>query len=99
MTRAAFRSAYHGRPPVYGLRHPGTALYFNGMAERPDPSLSILTALASAAATAYALAYVAHSEWGISRIRIREDALVLAALLAAAMTARIVLQRKRNKGS
>jgi hypothetical protein len=61
--------------------------------------MGILTALASAAATAYALAYVAHSEWGISRIRIREDALVLAALLAVAMTARIVLQRKRNKGS
>jgi len=61
--------------------------------------MSILTALASAAATAYALAYVAHSEWGISRIRIREDALVLAALLGVAVTAKVVLQRKRNKGS
>jgi hypothetical protein len=69
------------------------------MAEAPDKSMSLLTALASAAATAYALAYVAHSEWGISRIRIREDALVLAMLLGVGLTASIVLQRKKNKGS
>jgi hypothetical protein len=61
--------------------------------------MSLLTALASAAATAYVLAYVAHSEWGISRVKIREDALVLAALLVVAMTVKIVLQRKKNKGS
>jgi hypothetical protein len=61
--------------------------------------MSLLTALASAAATAYALAYVAHSEWGISRVQIREDALALAALLGVGLAAKIVLQRKNNKGS
>jgi hypothetical protein len=66
------------------------------MSNPPDPSMSLLTALASAAATAYALAYVAHSEWGISRVKIREDALVLAALLGVAMTVKIVLQRKKG---
>jgi hypothetical protein len=69
------------------------------MAKPPDQPMRLLTALASAAATAYALAYMAHSEWGISRIEIREDALVLAALLGVAMTVNIVLRRKRNKGS
>ena len=68
------------------------------MAKPPDRSLHLLTALASAAATAYALAYVAHSEWGLSVIRVREDALALAVLLGVAMTADI-LMRKRNNGS
>ena len=53
--------------------------------------MSVLTALASAAATAYALAYVAHSEWGLSRIKIREDALALAALLGVALTVKTLL--------
>jgi hypothetical protein len=66
------------------------------MSDPPDQSMSLVTALASAAATAYALAYVAHSEWGISRVKIREDTLVLAALLAVAMTVKIVLQRKKR---
>jgi hypothetical protein len=62
----------------------------------PDQSVNLLSALASAAATAYALAYVAHSEWGLSRIRIREDALALAVLLGAAMTVRMLLRRSRG---
>jgi len=61
--------------------------------------MSVLTALASAAATAYALAYVAHSEWGMSRIRIREDALALAAMLGVALTVNTLLGLKKNKGS
>jgi formate hydrogenlyase subunit 3/multisubunit Na+/H+ antiporter MnhD subunit len=69
------------------------------MAKPPDQSMSLFSALASAAATAYSLAYMAHSEWGISRTRIREDALVLAALLGVALTVNIVLQRKKNKRS
>jgi hypothetical protein len=69
------------------------------MAEPQGKSISLLTALASATATAYALAYVAHSEWGISRIRIREDALALAVLLGVGLTAKIVLQGKKNNGS
>jgi uncharacterized membrane protein YsdA (DUF1294 family) len=69
------------------------------MAKPPDQSMSLFSALASAAATAYALAYVAHSEWGISRTRIREDALLLAALLGVALTVKIVLQSRKNKGS
>jgi hypothetical protein len=81
------------------LRRPAAGPYFVGMAEPPDQSVSLLTALASAAATAYALAYVAHSEWGLSRIKIREDALALAALLGVALTVTTVLRRKKNKGS
>jgi hypothetical protein len=68
------------------------------MAETPDKSMSLLTALASAAATAYALAYMAHAEWGMSRIVIREDAVGMAGLLGAAIVARILLRRKK-KGS
>ena len=61
--------------------------------------MSLLTAFASAAATAYAIAYVAHCEWGLSRIKIREDALALAALLGVALTVKTLLRRKKNKGS
>jgi hypothetical protein len=68
------------------------------MAKSPDKSMSLLTAVASAAATAYALAYVAHAEWGLSRIVIREDAMGMAGLLGVAVIARIVFRRK-NKGS
>jgi hypothetical protein len=68
------------------------------MAKTPDKSMSLFTALASAAATAYALAYVAHAEWGLSRIVIREDAIGMAGLLGAAILARFILGRK-NKGS
>jgi hypothetical protein len=68
------------------------------MAKAPDKSMSLLTALASAAATAYALAYLAHAEWGLSRIVIREDAIGMAGLLGIAIIARIVFRRK-NKGS
>jgi len=69
------------------------------MAEPPDQLMRLLTAFASAAATAYALAYVAHSEWGLSRINIREDALALATLLGVALTVKTWLRRKNNKGS
>lgn len=60
--------------------------------------MSLLTALTSAAATAYALAYVAHAEWGMSRIVIREEAIGMAGLLAVAIVARIIFRRKK-KGS
>jgi hypothetical protein len=69
------------------------------MAEPPDPSMRLLTAFASAAAAAYVLAYLAHSEWGLSRANIREDALALAALLGVALTVKTWLRRKNNKGS
>ena len=81
------------------MRHPAARPYFAGMAKQPDPSISLLTALASATATAYALAYVAHSEWGLSRIKIREDALALAAMVGVALTLKMVLRGKKNKGS
>jgi hypothetical protein len=68
------------------------------MAKTPDNSMSLLTALASAAATAYALAYMAHAEWGLSRIVIREDAVGMAGVLGVAIIAKMVFQRK-NKGS
>jgi hypothetical protein len=81
------------------LRHAAARPYFVGMAKQPDQSMSLLTALASATATAYALAYVAHSEWGLSRMKIREDALALAALVGVAFTLKVVLRGKKNKGS
>jgi hypothetical protein len=69
------------------------------MARPPDQSMILLIALASAAATAYALAYVAHSEWGIARISIRRDALALAMLLGVALTVQTVRRRSKNRGS
>jgi hypothetical protein len=66
------------------------------MAKAPDKSMSLLTALASAAATAYALAYMAHAEWGLSRIVVREDAMGMAGLLAVTIIARIVFRRKKR---
>lgn len=68
------------------------------MAETPDHSMNLLTALASAAATAYALAYMANAEWGLSRIVIREDAIGMAGLLGIAIIAKVVFRRKK-KGS
>jgi hypothetical protein len=68
------------------------------MAKTPDNSMSLLTALVSAAATAYALAYMAHAEWGLSRIVIREDAIGMAGLLGIAIIAKMVF-RGKNKGS
>lgn len=69
------------------------------MAKTPDNSMSLLTALASAAATAYALAYIAHAEWGLRRIVIREDAIGMAGLLGGAIIVKMMLQRKKKKGS
>jgi hypothetical protein len=87
------------KPPVYGLRRRAAGSYVADMTKPPDRSMSLLTALASAAATAYALAYVAHFEWGLSRIKIREDALALAAVLGIALTTKAVLQRRNNRES
>jgi hypothetical protein len=69
------------------------------MEKTPDPSMSLMTALASAAATAYALAYITHAEWGLSRVVIREDAMGMAGLLGVAIIAKIVFQRRKKKGS
>jgi hypothetical protein len=66
------------------------------MTKSPDRSMSLLTALASAAATAYALAYMAHVEWGLSRLIIREDAMGMAGLLGVVITAKMVFRRKKN---
>lgn len=66
------------------------------MAKTPDTSMSLLTALASAAATAYALAYMAHVEWGLSRLVIREDAIGMAGLVGVAITARMAFRRKKG---
>ncbi len=68
------------------------------MSKTPDNSISLLAGLASAAATAYALAYMAHAEWGLSRVVIREDAVGLAGLLGVAIIAKMVFRRKK-KGS
>jgi hypothetical protein len=69
------------------------------MTDTPDKFTGLLTGFVSATATAYALAYVAHAEWGLRRVVIREEAMGMAAILAIAMIARIVFQRNRKKGS
>lgn len=69
------------------------------MADNPDKSMSLFTALMSATATAYALAYIAHAEWGLRRTFIRDDALGMAAILGVAVMAKIIFQRKKKKGS
>jgi hypothetical protein len=69
------------------------------MGEPDHQPMRLFTALASATVTAYALAYVVHSELGISRIKIREDALALVGLLVVVLTVKIVFQRKNNRGS
>ena len=68
------------------------------MGKSDDQPMRLFAALASATVTAYALAYVAHFEWGLSRIKIREDALAAVGLWVVALTVKIVFQRK-NKGS
>ena len=68
------------------------------MANVPEKSMSLFTALASAAATAYALAFISHAEWGLRRIMIREDALGMAGVLGIAIIAKMIFRRKK-KGS
>ena len=68
------------------------------MGKPDDQPMKLFTALASATVTAYALAYIAHFELGLSRLKIREDALAAVGLLVVALTVKIVFQRK-NKGS
>jgi hypothetical protein len=69
------------------------------MGQPNEQPIRLYAALTSAAVTAYGLAYMFHSEWGLSRIRVREDALAMVGLLVVAMTLKIVFQRKNNKGS
>jgi hypothetical protein len=64
-----------------------------------DKSISLFSALASACLTAYALAYLANSEWGLSRLKTREDALALVGLAVVGWTVKIVFQRKKSGGS
>lgn len=68
------------------------------MADDRSKSVRLLTALASACVTAYALAYITHAEWGLPRIVIREDALGMAALLGIAIMAKMIF-RRRKRGS
>ena len=63
-----------------------------------DKSVSLFTALATAAATAFALEYLIHAEWGFHRLAIREDALGAAGLLIVLLGLRIVFARNK-KGS
>jgi hypothetical protein len=82
----------------FGVVRDVSGTYFCSMAKTPDKSMSLFTALASAAVAAYALAYIAHAEWGMSRVVIREDAMGMAGILVAAIGVRIVFRRK-NTGS
>jgi hypothetical protein len=82
----------------FGVVRDVSGTYLCSMAKTPDKSMSLFTALASAAVAAYALAYIAHAEWGMSRVVIREDAMGMAGILVAAIGVRIVFRRK-NTGS
>ncbi len=61
--------------------------------------MRLYAALASAIAVAYALAYIAHSDWGLSQIKIREDALAAVGLLVVAVTVKVAFQGKKNRES
>ena len=59
--------------------------------------MSLFTALASATATAFALDYMARTEWGLQLVVIRRDALVVAGVLAFATILKALIERKRNR--
>ena len=61
--------------------------------------MSLFTAIASATATAFALDYITHAEWGPPLIVIRRDALVIAGFVTLAMIIKALLQRKRKRDS
>jgi hypothetical protein len=61
--------------------------------------MSLFTALASATVTAYAIAYVTHFEWHVSRITVRKDALIIAAFLGVVLGLKAVFQKRRKSGS
>ena len=66
------------------------------MANAPKESASLFTALISATVTACAIAYVTHFEWHFSRVEVRRDALVLAALMAVALGVKLLLRGRKN---
>ena len=59
--------------------------------------MSQFTALVSAIATAFALGYVAHAEWGVALVVIRRDALVVAGVLAFATIVKALIERNGNR--
>ena len=66
------------------------------MANDPKESASLFTALTSATVSAYAIAYVAHFEWHFSRVEVRRDALVIAALMAVTLGVKLFLRGRKN---
>ena len=68
------------------------------MADTSNKSMSLFTALASATVTAYAIAYVTHFEWHVSRIAVRRDALIVAAFLGVVVGIKVLFQRRRKRG-
>ena len=66
------------------------------MANAPRQSTSLFTALMSATVTAYTIAYVTHFKWHFSRVEVRRDALVLAALMAVALGVKLLLRGRKN---
>jgi hypothetical protein len=75
------------------------AIYPAVMADAPGKFTGVLTAFVSAALTAYALAYIAHAEWGLRRAVIREEAIGMAAILVMTMIATMIFQRNGKNGS
>ena len=59
--------------------------------------MSLITALASATATAFALDYMARTEWGLTPVVIWRDALVVAGILAFATIVKILIEIKWNR--
>jgi hypothetical protein len=62
-----------------------------------DLAITFLLALVSAAIVAYATAHFVHHSLGFSRSALREQALICAALLAAAVTVEMLASTKDNK--
>ena len=69
------------------------------MADNPNKPIILFTALASATGAAYAIAYVAHFEWHFSRVVVRTDALIMAAIVGVVFGLKILLQGWRKSGS
>jgi hypothetical protein len=64
--------------------------------EPNDKTISLFTALTTAAATAFALEYMIHAEWGLHRVAIREDALGAAGVLIVLLGLKAIFARKKK---
>jgi hypothetical protein len=73
---------------LHGGNHLRTSLQreVNAVKKFVDRTITLLAALGSAAAVAYAMAHVAHYNFGIPRSDLREQALICAGLIVSLVT-------------